>query len=78
MIIPFFVLGSVREWRLALVAILFLVAHSAVGHKEERFVWCLVPIAFLLGAAGFQIVWNLLQERSGKVLVLGTTLLCLF
>jgi hypothetical protein len=78
LIVPYVILGSIREWRLALVALLFLLAHSAVGHKEERFVWCLVPIAFLLAAAGFQMVYIVVGKRSWKVMVLGTTVLCLF
>jgi phosphatidylinositol glycan class B len=77
LIAPYLLLGCLREWRLALVALLFLGAHSAVGHKEERFIWCLVPIAFLLGAAGFQVVWNRLRKPFWKTMVVVATVLCL-
>jgi hypothetical protein len=46
--------GVPREPRLACAAAVFLLGHLAVGHKEARFLWPLLPIVFVLMAVGFE------------------------
>ena len=63
--------GSISDWRLAIVSVVFLTVHSAIGHKEDRFLWCLVPMAYLLAANGLQIVCRLLEGRTCCAIVMG-------
>lgn len=48
-------------------AIVFLLGHSLVGHKEFRFIWPLVPIFFLLVSLAFQQLWEQLETRAGRL-----------
>ncbi len=67
------VFGAIRQWRLAFVALVFLVAHMLVGHKEARFLWPALPLALILVAAGFEAVYVWLGD--GKVRRVGVALL---
>lgn len=46
--------GGPREPRLLGAAAVFLLGHHVIGHKEARFLWPLLPIAFVLIAVGFE------------------------
>lgn len=56
--------GGWRERRLSLAAIIFVVGHSFVGHKEARFLWPIVPIVLCLAASGLGTVWQRLERPS--------------
>jgi hypothetical protein len=58
--------GAVKEWRLAVAAALMVAGHSAIDHKEFRFVWGLLPIALVLAARGVEVTWGWLGPRSGR------------
>jgi Alg9-like mannosyltransferase family len=69
-LIPIFaLLGCFVQWRLAIPAVAFLLVHSFVAHKEVRFIWPIIPFAFILAAAGFQEVWDNLRNRNQKLAV---------
>jgi hypothetical protein len=56
-LLPALALGAWRRPALAAVAVLFFVAHSAVPHKEARYLWPMVPLVALLIAAGVE-TWH--------------------
>ena len=60
------VLGWRRAPAVALATVFFAVAHSAIGHKEERFIWPALPLLFLLSAHGLQDVFSRLANSSSK------------
>ena len=59
--------GACREWRLAIMAIIYVAVHSAIGHKESRFLWTLAPAALLLCAVGVQMLWNGIEHRPYRI-----------
>ena len=48
--------GMYRQPRLAFLALLFLIGHSAVGHKEFRFLWGVSPLVGVFLASGVDAV----------------------
>jgi phosphatidylinositol glycan class B len=46
--------GAWREWRWAVPVAAAVAAHSAVGHKEYRFVWFLIPLGLGVLAGGVE------------------------
>jgi GPI mannosyltransferase 3 len=68
---PLFVLlffpGMLRERRLTFLALIFIAGHSAIAHKEFRFVWPIAPIVLLIFAAGFEVAYAWLAGRSQRV-----------
>jgi phosphatidylinositol glycan class B len=65
------VAGVVREWRLAVAALVYIAVHSAIGHKESRFLWTLAPAACVLSAAGLQLLWTRIGQRTYQFLAVG-------
>jgi phosphatidylinositol glycan class B len=61
------VVGWRRAPAVALATVLFAAAHSAIGHKEERFIWPELPLVFLLTAHGLQDVFSRFANPSGNV-----------
>ncbi len=71
--VPFFgfsliALGMTREWRMALAGLIFLVGHSAIARKDQRFLWPLAPVVLIVFAGGFEIAYSWLPKRSERVL----------
>ncbi len=56
-LLPALALGAWRRPTLAAVAVLFFLAHSAVPHKEARYLWPMVPLVGLMIAAGIE-AWH--------------------
>jgi GPI mannosyltransferase 3 len=73
---PLLIWGGRRQPALAAVALLFLIAHSAIPHKEFRFLWPVAPIICLLFAAGVE-AWNARRPlgRAMCVLLIASVLL---
>jgi hypothetical protein len=67
--------GARRRWDLALVLIVFVVAHSLIPHKEGRFLWPMAPVVGLLIATGFEQLYQRPWCRRG--LVVGCVVLSL-
>jgi hypothetical protein len=63
LLLPLIVLGAFREPRLACAVLLAVVGHSAIGHKEYRFIWPVFPLALLLVARGFELGYGWLRKR---------------
>ena len=55
LIIPLIALSFRSKPHWALAAVLFVVAHSCIGHKEARFIWPMIPVMLLLVAEGLEI-----------------------
>jgi phosphatidylinositol glycan class B len=70
-------LGIVRERRLAFVGLIFLIGHSVIDRKDQRFLWPLAPIGLMVFAAGFEMVYRWLPERWGRVLFVAVLFCCL-
>jgi phosphatidylinositol glycan class B len=70
-------LGMVHEPRVAFVGLTFLIGHSVIAHKDQRFLWPLAPIALMVFAAGFEIVYRWLPARWGRVLFVAAFSCCL-
>jgi GPI mannosyltransferase 3 len=47
-----FVVGLRRTWQIALPVLVFIVAHSAIAHKELRFIYPVLPLLLLCSAVG--------------------------
>jgi hypothetical protein len=62
-------IGAVREWRIALLGLLFFVGHSVIARKDDRFLWPLAPIVLLVIAAGFEIVYREFSNRWCRTIV---------
>jgi hypothetical protein len=62
--LAFLAWGARRRCDLAFLAIPFIVAHSLIPHKEQRFLWPLVPIGCLLLAEGFADLYQRCVCRS--------------
>ncbi|XYI03864.1 hypothetical protein ACMHYB_30525 [Sorangium sp. So ce1128] len=67
--------GMLREPRLACAAAVFLLGHLAVGQKEARFLWPLLPIALVLIAVGFERVCASFRPALVSSALVGTFLL---
>jgi hypothetical protein len=61
-VFPLLLLGAFREPRLAFTALLGVVGHSFIAHKEYRFVWPVLPLAFLMIALGFETAYAWLGQ----------------
>lgn len=73
----FIALGLFRERRLAFVALIFFIGHSAIAHKEYRFLWPLAPIGLLVFSAGFEMAYNWLPGRLWRVVFIALFSSCL-
>lgn len=62
-------LGMLRERRLLLVGLFFLIGHSVITRKDARFLWPLVPILLLVFATGFEMVYRWLRNRERVIFV---------
>jgi hypothetical protein len=67
--------GARRRWDLALVLIVFIVAHSLIPHKEVRFLWPMAPVVCLLVATGIEELYQ--RPWCRRRLVLGCVVLSL-
>jgi GPI mannosyltransferase 3 len=67
-------LGLRRAGGVVLLGLLFVGAHSAIGHKELRFILPALPVLFAGAAAGFSVRWP--KVRAG--LLAGVVLVSLF
>jgi hypothetical protein len=70
---PLLLLGAYRAPRLALTALLGVVGHSFIAHKEYRFIWPVLPLVFLMIALGFEMAYTWLGQgwRRQYALTLG-------
>ncbi len=74
----FIALGARREKRAAFLGLIFLIGHSAIARKDQRFLWPLAPLLLVLFAAGFETAYRWLRdgwERWGLVVALSCCLL---
>jgi hypothetical protein len=74
-----FVAGLRRTWQIALPVLVFIVAHSAISHKELRFVYPVLPLLLLCSAVGLGLLlaklplartWSRLATAAFALLVL--------
>src|SRR5262249_39720311 len=72
-LLPLVVLGAFRAPHLAFVALFAVVGHSAIAHKEYRFVWPILPLLFLMISLGFETAYAWLGKgwRRQYVMTLG-------
>jgi hypothetical protein len=63
-----FLLWAARkvESRFVWMSLLFLLGHSAVGHKEMRFLWALLPLGLIVAARGFEEIMRLYRDRPAE------------
>ncbi|MEM6733045.1 MAG: hypothetical protein AAF658_15920, partial [Myxococcota bacterium] len=59
--------GEKGQWIVSIPFAVFFVFHSAVPHKEERFLFPLIPLFFVLLAAGLVSAWRAGGWRRGFV-----------
>lgn len=59
--------GIRRQWRLFVPVAFMILGHSAVGHKEQRFIWSIAPLLALITAEGFAAVWHGLSRVGAQV-----------
>ena len=71
------VLGILRERRWAFVGLLFLIGHSVIAHKDQRFLWPLAPIGLLVVASGFEMVYRRISARWGRLIFVSVCSFCL-
>ena len=57
-VLPLLLLGAFREPSLAFIAFLGVLGHSFIAHKEYRFIWPVLPLAFLMIALGFEMAYT--------------------
>jgi phosphatidylinositol glycan class B len=76
-----FVAGIRRTWQIALPVLLFIVAHSAISHKELRFIYPVLPLFLLCAAVGLGLLlgklplsrtWRRLATTALALLLLAT------
>jgi GPI mannosyltransferase 3 len=76
------VLGLRRTWPVALLALVFVGAHSSIAHKELRFVYPVLPLFLLCSAVGLARIFDRLPLPRGQQIALtsaaGLVLLVLF
>ena len=72
-IIPYVVIVFLRDARLTLPSLFFLIVHSLVNHKEQRFVWCLAPVVVLIAGRGFQAVWDYVSRYGWRIEIVAVT-----
>jgi hypothetical protein len=70
-------LGMVRERRLAFLGLIFLIGHSVIDRKAQRFLWPLAPIGLMVFAAGFEIVYRWLPKRWERLIFVAILSSCL-
>jgi GPI mannosyltransferase 3 len=74
--VPFLVIaGWKRQPRWAFLGMVFFLGHCAIGHKEARFLWPLLPLVLLLASEGFEVFYDRMA-RAGKM-KMGCVLLAL-
>jgi hypothetical protein len=56
------VAGAGREWRLAVMLVVFVAVHTALNHKEARFLLPVAPLALALMAAGLSRFYQAASE----------------
>jgi len=61
-----FVAGLRRTWPVALPALLFLGVHSAIPHKELRFLYPVLPLFLLCAAVGLAVLMSKLPFGYGR------------
>ena len=74
----FIALGARREKRAAFLGLLFLIGHSVIARKDQRFLWPLAPLLLVLFAAGFETSYRWLRdgwERRALIAALSCCLL---
>ena len=49
-------IGSLKEWRLLLVATGFIAGHAIIGHKEPRFLFPCIPLLVVIGCRGLSMI----------------------
>jgi len=70
--------GFVREWKIGFLALVWLVAHSAIAHKEMRFLMSIYPLVCFLYIQAFMLLrevvpaaWRgILMKTSATLLLL--------
>jgi phosphatidylinositol glycan class B len=77
-----FLAGLRRTWPTALLVLVFLAAHSAVPHKELRFLFPVLPLFLLCSAVGMARFLDKLpyprRHRIAAVVAAGSVMLALF
>lgn len=73
----FIALGLLHERRLVFVALIFIVGHSVIAHKEYRFLWPLAPIGLFVFSAGFEKAYKWLPSRYGRIVFVLLFFCCL-
>jgi len=73
-IIPFACIGAWLRPRLAFAMLVFVVAHSLIGHKEPRFLWPMIPVVFVLVAVGVEKIAETVPAKRKKLLAIGLAL----
>jgi hypothetical protein len=58
-----FVLGLRALWPVAILVVLFVLAHSLIAHKELRFIFPALPLFLLVAAVGLSRLANQLRPR---------------
>jgi hypothetical protein len=64
--LPLLALSLRRTWRLLLVMVVFVLAHSLIGHKEERFILSIWPLFAVSVAIGLWQVLSVFSSDSTK------------
>jgi len=59
------------------LGLIFLIGHSVIARKDQRFLWPLAPIVLLVFAAGFDMVYRWISGRWGRVILVGAFSCCL-
>jgi GPI mannosyltransferase 3 len=67
--LPLFVFGIIRQWRLAVLALVFLAGHAVIAHKEFRFIWGAMPLVLVVMAAGIESLWKFRAQWGWRSLV---------
>jgi hypothetical protein len=68
--LPLLVLGIRRAPGPVWIAGVALLAHSLIGHKEERFLWGMYPLLCVAMALGFEWLWSAIRYRRALVAVI--------
>lgn len=57
-------------------AVMFILGHSLVGHKEFRFIWPTVPLLFILASLALQELLERIETKSGRISFAALFALC--
>jgi hypothetical protein len=64
-----------HDWLIFLVFLIPLAIHSAIPHKELRFIFLTVPFAYILAGAGMEKIGRFIKLKRVKIFVISLLLL---